>query len=176
MSDEALISAPGTITLGGKTYLVAKPSERDVFAIFHQARKEAKKAYNPFREVNEALDGLEVPIESRTALLLQAHRVKISGEVPGDAATEWLTSPPGAAFYAWVLLRKQHPEVSLEAVRQTITDENCLDVFMELDEASGADMIHQAMEDSDFFRQRSPTFTGSSNIAPAVSEPGSTKS
>ncbi len=155
-SDEALISAPAPIVLGGTTYLVAKPTEKDVFSVFFNARKQAARLYNPFREVTDALEGLPVSEQQRTELLLQAHRVKVSGEVPSEALTAYLTGPKGCAFYAWILIRKNHPEVTLETIQAAITDDNCVAVFADLDEASGANLIHKALEDAGFFPRPSP--------------------
>ena len=150
---EATISAPGTIKLGNTTYLVAKPSEKDVFAVFFHAKKEAKKLFNPIQEVTDALRGLPVSEQQKTELLLQAHRVKVSGEEPEDASTAYLTSPRGAAFYAWMLIRKEHPGVTLEEIQGLITEDNVVSVFADLDEASGAHLIHKAFEGIDFFRR-----------------------
>lgn len=151
VESEGLVSAPGTIQLGGKLYLCAKPTERDVFSVFFYAKKEAKKLFNPFREVIDSLSDLPVTEDQKKELLLQAGRVKSSGEVPYDAISNYLTSPSGAAFYAYVLLRKEQPEVKLEELRKLITEENVLDIFADLDEASGANLIHKTFSDTPFF-------------------------
>ena len=153
-SNESIISPPGTIDLGGKTYLVSKPMEKDVFAVAMYAKKLAKRKYNPIRETLDALQGLTASEEAKTAVILQAHRVQSSGEVPADAISDELMGPKGCAFYAWILIRKNHPEVTLEQLQALITEDNAVVVFADLDEASGAKMIHRGFEDSGFFPQR----------------------
>lgn len=160
LESEASVSAPGTIQLCGETYLVAKPTERDVFAVFFHAKKEAQKLFNPFTEVMDSIKGLVVSEDQKTALLLQAHRVQLSREVPEDAITNYLTSPAGCAFYAWMLIRKEHPNIKLEDLRKEINEDNVLSVFSDLDVASGADLIHKAFEGTGFFHQVSQTVTG----------------
>lgn len=143
----------GTIVLNGQTWLVSKPTERDVFTVFSYAKKQAKKLYHPLKQVTDALAGLDVPIEAKTALYLQAGRVHSNGEVPEESISEYLTSAAGAAFYFWILARKNHPELKLEEAQQWITEENSIAVFAELDEASGVNMIHKSFEQTDFFQQ-----------------------
>ena len=150
-TNEATVSAPGTINLSGKTWLVEKPTEKDVFAVFMFAKKEAKRHYNPIRETLDALAGLTASEDAKTAVILQAHRVQVSGEVPEDAISDVLMGPKGCAFYAWILIRKSHPEVTLEQLQTLITEDNSVIVFAELDEASGANMIHRGFEESGFF-------------------------
>ena len=147
-----------------------------MFTLFFEAKRQAARAYNPLREVTEALEGLPVSEEAKTALLLQAHRVRISREVPPEAITEWLTSPAGCAFYGWLLIRVNHPGITLEHVRGHIDEQNCLAIFADLDEASGARLIMRAMEDSGLFRPAAAqsTATGSSSTAPGQAGSNST--
>lgn len=154
-SNEAIVSPPGTIELGGKTYLVSKPTEKDIFSVAMYAKKLAKRKYNPIRETLDALAGLQASEEAKTAVILQAHRVQSSGEIPADAISEELMGAKGCAFYAWVLIRKNHPEVTLEQLQDLINEDNSIMVFADLDEVSGAKMIHRGFEDSGFFPQPS---------------------
>jgi hypothetical protein len=151
--NEELVSAQGTIILGGKTYLVSRPTEKDIFAVFSNAKKQAKKLYNPFKHVLDAIAGLEIPQETKNALLMQAGKVSSSGEIPEESISEYLTSPAGAAFFAFILIRKNHPEITLEEIQKHITEENHVVIFAELDEASGVNLIHKAFEDSSFFQR-----------------------
>jgi hypothetical protein len=146
-----LISPPGSIVLDNKTYLVSKPTERDIFTIFTNANKMARKLFNPIKETMDSIEGLNITDEQKLAILLQAHKVKSSGEIPLESISEYLMSPHGCQFYAWILIRKNHPEVTLEMLKKFITDENVIYIFAELDEASGVNLIHKSMENNDFF-------------------------
>lgn len=144
--NEAIVSAPGTINLGDTTYLIAKPTESDTFAVFQYARKQAAKHYNPIREAMEAIKDLDCTEAQRTAILLQAHRVQASREVPSEVISDFLMSARGAAFFFWILARKNHAELTLEKAEKLITEDNATSVFAELDEASGVRMIHRGFE------------------------------
>jgi hypothetical protein len=152
MSEE-LISPQGTIKLGDTTYLVSKPTEKDIFCIYSYAKKQAKKLYNPIKKVLDTINGLEVSKDIIEKLILQAGRVSQSEEVPDEAITDFLISPAGASFYTFILCRKNHPEIKLEDIEKLITEANSVTIFAELDEASGVKLIHKALEDSDFFPQ-----------------------
>ena len=151
MNNTELVSPLGSIVLGDKTFLVSKPSERDVFTIFTNAQKMAKKLFNPIKETMDSIDGLNITEETKLAILLQAHRVKSSGEIPIDAISDYLTSPAGCQFYAWILIRKNHPDITLEFLKQHITEDNNIYVYADLDEASGVNLIHKSLENNDFF-------------------------
>lgn len=150
---EAVVSEPGTINLGGTTYLVAKATDRDVFARVKNARKSVLKTFNPIKEVLDSIKDLSVSEDQKTALLMQAHRIKASGEVPPDLVSDYMQSPKGLAFYAWLLIRKNHPEVTLESIQALITEVNAEDVFAELDEASGDSLVRKALGQNPDFQQ-----------------------
>lgn len=149
--NEELISPLGTIKLADKTLLVSKPTEKDIFSIFQNAKKQSKRLYNPFKETVDALAGLGISDEQMTAILLQSARVKNSGEVPIEVITDYLTSADGCAFYAFILIRKNHPDITLEELKKCINDDNCVMIYAELDEASGVNLIHKSIGESDFF-------------------------
>ena len=104
-TNAALASAPGTVNVNGTTYLVEKQTTATVFAQYEWGMETARKVYNPFREVAEALkdletSGLAVSADDKTALLTQAHRVKVAGEVPGEQVRHPRTEIPGRAYEA----------------------------------------------------------------------------
>jgi hypothetical protein len=154
MSNDELVSPPGTIELGGNTILVAKATEKDVFAIFSNAKKQAKKMYNPLRDSLDLLKDVPgVTDAQKSEIIMLAYKAKMSGAVPEDVITEYITSPQGCAFQIYVLTRKTQPDLKLDKIQSYINDENCVAIFAELDEATGVNLIHRAFESSDFFPQ-----------------------
>ena len=147
----AIVSAPNTISLGGITYLISPPTEKDTFAVFQNAKKQALKLYNPIREAMDVLKDIPCTEDQRTAILLQAHRVQAAKEIPVDTVSEYLMSAKGAAFYFWILARKNHPELTLEKAEGLITEDTAVSVWADLDEASGVNLIHNSIEASGFF-------------------------
>lgn len=165
-TSEQLASPPGTVTVAGTTYLVEKFNTAQVFALYEWGVEQAKKLYNPFKEVCDSLAGLPVTPEQTSQLLMQAHQVKMSGEVPGDLVTKCLRSKEGVAFCLWILTRKHHAELTLEQCNAKITDENRIDVYVQMDQASGANIVNKAVTSAGFFPPASgPANTGSSATA-----------
>ena len=155
-TNATLAGAPGTVEVKGKTYLVDKTNTAQIFAFYEWALKVARKTYNPFRDVCDSLQGLPVSEEQKHALLLQAHSVKFSGDVPNSALTDALRSCAGVAFQFWILTRKHHPELTLEAANGMIDENNRIDVYADLDEASGANTINKALISAGFFPPAPP--------------------
>ena len=162
------MTAPGSIEIGGRTLLVSCPTEKDIFAVLQYARKQVKRSYNPIKEAQEALAGIPgVTAEQQTAILLQAWKVKAAGEIPEDAVNDYITGKDGCAFYGWILTRKSHPEVTAEQWRAWVTDDNSIQVYADLDEASGVNLIKGSMADNPFFH---PPLTKNPGSSPTVEE------
>ena len=160
--NEKLASAPGTINLGGRTLLISKWTPADLYAAQDYARQAVRKSYNPFQEVAAAIDGLDLKEELRAQLYLQAHRVKVSGQIPDEAVDDFLKTCEGLAFQIFLLTRRNEPGLALESIRAWIGEGNRVDVFCALDEASGANLIARATADHPFFQSASsPAKAGS---------------
>lgn len=151
----AVLSPPKLVRLGAQEYIVSKATPAQLFEIYDYAVTEARKLYNPFREVCSALDGLPVSEEQKTALLMRAHAVKLAGEVPPEDVSAFLKTPKGLAYYLWVLARGNHPGLQLEGIEEAIDDANRIDLFVQLDEASGANLVMKVMSAAGFFPQAS---------------------
>lgn len=136
-------SGPGTIELGGKTYLVSKPTDSDIASIGDYVRKQAKKIYNPVKSLLEDLKDL--PKDLQEVALKEAIRLKNDGEPPEQLLVDIMTSPLGARFLAYMLIRKNHPEVTLKDFETLITDDNCMEVYVDLDHASGMDKVKKGL-------------------------------
>ena len=166
-TNAALASAPAPVTIGDRTFLVDPFTTATVFSVYEWGMDAAHKAYSPFREVAESLrdlekEGLAVSADDKSSLLMQAHRVKIAGEVPGDLITKCLRSRDGVAFTLWTLTRAHHPELTLEAATGLITEANRIDVYVQLDKASGANIVNKAVLAAGFTPPASPTASAGS--------------
>lgn len=150
-NETALAGAPGTVDIGGTVFLLDKLTTATVFALYEWGSEQARKLYNPYREVCEALDGLAVDPADKTRLLVQAQSVQASGEIPGDLITKCLRSREGVAFYLWVLTRRYHPTLTYAAAVELVTPENRLDLYCQLDAASGANVVNKAVMSAGFF-------------------------
>lgn len=152
----ALVSAPGTVTVDGRTYMVDKSTTAQIFSIYEWAVEQAAKMYNPFRDVTDALAGLPVTPEQTAALLTQAHQVKLAGEVPGNLITKCLRSNEGVAFQLWISARSNHADLTLEACNTLISDKNRVDIYVQLDKATGANILNKAMAEAGFTQPARP--------------------
>lgn len=156
-----LAAAPAPITVKDRTFLVEKSNTVQVFTIYEWAVEQAAKGYNPFRDVCDSVKDLPITEFQKSELLAQAHRVKMSGEVPGDALTKCLRSKEGVAFQLFVLTRKNHAETTLEECNSLIDDSNRVDAYVAIDKASGANVINRAMISAGFFLPEPGPNTGS---------------
>ena len=167
-TSSALASGPGTVTVKDKTYLVEKTTTAQVFAMYEWGFQRARTQYNPFRELVEALAGLPVTPEQMAPLLTQAHQVKAAGEIPGELVTRCLRSTDGVAFQLWITTRKHHPDVTLEQLTAAIDESNRLDVYVQLDVATGANIVNKAMISAGFFPPPSPAANTGSSATVAI--------
>lgn len=132
--------APGSIELDGKTYLVGQPTDADFVAVRRYLNKTfTEKAKSPIAatvaEINK-IEGLSA--EDRATMLKEAVALQPSGpRASTEAFTDLLFEPEACSFLAWLLIRKNHQEVTLEDIRATITDENLDSILADLFKASG---------------------------------------
>ena len=174
-TNAALASGPGTVTIGERTILVDKITSATVFSVYEWGSKRARKLYNPFREVTEALNGLPIDASDRTRLLQQAGTVKVSGDLPGDLITECVRSVEGVAFQLFLFSRTHHPELTCEECGRLVTEENRIDVYVQIDEATGANIVNKALLQAGFTVPASQDASaGKSPTAAAHSEQAST--
>ncbi len=132
--NEAVTGAPGTIDLGGQTYLVAQPTDED-FATLRSHLK--AKLDSPLKAIADDLKYL-APAD-RAEAIKAAVALKTGGgaELTPQYVQEQLMQPPGAAFLAWLLVRRNHPDVKLDDVKAAVTGDNVLAVLADLKRASG---------------------------------------
>lgn len=132
---QTITGAPGLVTLGGKAYLVGQPTPGDLGAIIGELKKVAK---NPVQALRDDPDFALIPEDEQKTMLAEAARKKLNSAMPLDpmSALEAMTSLPMVRFLAWVLIRKHEPAFTLEQATSLITEENRLQVSVELDAES----------------------------------------
>lgn len=132
---DALAAGKGTIQLGGKTFIVSPPTDSDARSIAMFLRKRAR---NPVQALRDDPDFSLLPPDVQQAKLAEAAARKFDGQALDPvSAMEALMSVEGVRFMALVCLRKNHPDLTLEALAPLITDDNREAVFMELDQQTG---------------------------------------
>lgn len=153
--DNRLVAVPGVMELGGRDYLVSPPSDGDIFMLMQYVTKVAKKAYSPVKEAVEMCKGLDISKEAKDTIILEAYRSGNSKEVPAERINEVMMSPIGCRFFAFLLCKKEQSEIKMDHFKEIITEDNWVEVFSQLDTASGMDFIHSGIEASGFFRRGS---------------------
>lgn len=136
MDTQSITGGPGTLTLGGTTYLVGQPTEKDMGAIAAFLKQHAK---SPVAALQDDPDFKLLPEDEQRQKLLEAARQKFDQNLPyaGPSILDALTSLHGVRFMAWILIRKAHPEVALEEISCHVTDDNRVAISVQLDIASG---------------------------------------
>ena len=171
-----LAGGPGTATIAGKTFLVDHYTNSLLFTVYEWAAEEARKRFNPIRELAEAMKGLDFPDGYCQAAFLDAAKLKISGDIPGELITRMLRTAEGVAFQLGRLTRTHHREMTLVDCRELVGEENRIDAYVELDRASGANIVVKVVAASGFFQPASsPANIGSSATAAADSTQSSTE-
>lgn len=133
---QAIDGAPGTITLGGKLYLVGQPAMEDTSAIAAFLKQTVRTHLQELQE-DPAFTLLDED-EQRTKLKEAAKRQLGNGQKwSNQAALEALTSLSGVRFLAWLMIRKKQPEIGYEEICSLINDENRVPVSVQLDFATG---------------------------------------
>jgi hypothetical protein len=163
----ALAGGPGTLQIGDTCFLIDHYTTALVFTVFEWAMEKARKSFNPVRETLDMLAGVDsVDPAAVKEMLVAAAAVKRSGELPGELITRCLRSREGVAMQLWALTRTHHADLSHEDCQRLVTEENRIDVYVGLDQASGANIILKAVVDSGFFPPASSP--GSTGLSPTV--------
>jgi hypothetical protein len=121
--------APGSITLGGKTFIVNQPTEQDGAAIGLEIRKIAKR--------RKDAKFLELVREFKDVALAKTILAELCTADESENLTAAVADAEGCAFIAFILIRKGDPSVTLAILRELITEDNAGVIGMELLEESG---------------------------------------
>ncbi len=136
---ENATAAPGSIELGGRTFLVSQPSPSDGLAVKKYIKKRIQSPLSMYAALAASPDFALLPEKVRHELASEAGHLQMQGDVSlsNELFAEKLLEPDCCAFLAWMLIRKRHPDVTLEALRALITDDNAAAVCDDLLRESG---------------------------------------
>lgn len=135
-----VVSAPGPLTLGDRTFLVGKPSKADLVTIRTWVRQSAPRILGATAGLGFTSDDLKgLSPEDRRLFLAEAAKAAKRGkkELSEDQVMDLMTSPEGAAYMVWIAARKHDPSVTFEWLKAQITDDNVADVLAAFDDATG---------------------------------------
>lgn len=146
----------GTIQIKGTTYVVPKATDNDLLTVRNHVRKAIPKEAGPFEKVQRILESpgwKSLSAETRRELELKMASEAAEQELgkkkptPEEKAAreqeeleqvgELLLQPKYCAFFAWILLKKTKPSLSLADLEAVIDDSNAADVLNDLLEESG---------------------------------------
>src|SRR4051812_47024632 len=137
MSEEQNIAATGgprAVVIGTQTYLASPLNDMDNGTLLDWVKK---RLQSPLLAVADDFDKLP-PLMQEKVIKAAVELKTAGGAMPnGESYRQQLMTPAGCAFLAWVMVRKEHPTVTLEALRKDITDDNYVDVLAGLTEAAG---------------------------------------
>ncbi len=140
-TSENIAAAPGTITLGERTFLVDQHSHADGMAIRKWLKKHVTPPLQMYAELVSDPHFKQLPEHVRDELAREAGQLKMRGETPltEGMIENMLMEPKHCRFFAWITLRKRHPDLQLEELTPLITEENAAVVCGDLLLASGWD-------------------------------------
>lgn len=133
--NEQTAGAAGLVTIADRNYLASPPTDQDFGTLHNHLRRKLK---NPVAAIAEDLEGL--PPHVQQAAIRAAVELKAGGgaAMTSEFVSQELAKPEGCALLAWLLIRKNHPEVTLEAIKAGIPDDQtAARVLSELGEAAG---------------------------------------
>lgn len=111
-------ASPGTVKLGGQTYLVSPLSEGDIGTVELFLRQRV------IAVAKMAAEG-EGP-DVRQALLTGASEKAMRIHIGSADAKEFMGTFDGAAYLTWLSLRHHQPHITLEQVRGLLIDEQTI--------------------------------------------------
>lgn len=134
-ASESANAPPGSITLGGETFLVHCPTKQDMAAILLECKKisrgkRAAKVVEFFREFKDMALSKELAD-------LECPETTDEPGVQANAMLREVMEPAGAQFAAFLILRRAHPEITMARIRELVTADNAAAVGSDLLLASG---------------------------------------
>jgi hypothetical protein len=132
-ADELAAGAPGTVTLGGKLWLISPPSDEVMLTLRQWV---AQRMETPVEAIAKKVRNL--PPELQEAAIREAVRSEAAGsDVTAERINRELATVEGASFWFWLLAREHQPDVDLEKdVRPLVTEANVFGVLIDLHRAS----------------------------------------
>ena len=133
--NERVAGAPGPIQIGGVTYLASPPSDVE-FGALHKYLRE--KLADPIQTVAKSIACLPMHIQRMAVNAAVEIQTGGGAKLTDEFVGQQVTQPDGCAYLAWLLVRKQHPDVTLETIRGAIPDaETAVRVLGDLYDAAG---------------------------------------
>jgi hypothetical protein len=129
---------PRLLLLGDLALLISPATLADMSAIGSVARGRVKKDTPLGRITGDPAFATLQPAE-RLEVLRPAGHIQATGREAPDlyALADEFLRPRTLAFAVWVLARKNHPELKLEAISALVTEENAAEVYILLNDAAG---------------------------------------
>ena len=129
--------ALGTLVIGGDTYLIAQPTEADMFTLHKRLMAAWKlEQSNLIASVAKSVAGMPASVQEIAIRAAVESQAKGGGDPAPSALSAMLLQPKHTAFWVWVLARKNHPDLKLATVEEFITAENQDEILSRLFSAS----------------------------------------
>jgi hypothetical protein len=139
-ANQLATGAPGSIELGGETYLVSQPTKGD-FVTLNKELEKIWKAKNEGRKSSVIADIAQdlklLPPEFQKMAMDSAMEAVKDRSPTKHELSSILFEREGVAFWAWLLIRKTQPSIKLATIRAGITDDNLDQICGQLLEANG---------------------------------------
>lgn len=117
--------ASATVSIGGKTWIVSAPTGPEELLIAYEYRRQImEEAKTPLQAIAGDLQGLPmgmVKMAIDAAVAAQAAGIGGKAEPTDEAIGGRQFHVDGLRFRFWVLAKKNHPELTLDMVRELIT-------------------------------------------------------
>jgi hypothetical protein len=140
--NELATAAPGSVEIGGATYLVAQPNDQDMAALRQYLRKQIE---SPLAAVAEELAAMSPSLRAvvQESAIRAAVEYKASGnnKLAPEYVQEQMMRPHCVAFLAWLLAKKLQPGLTLEAIKPHVTEDNASTILEALYRESGMEAV-----------------------------------
>jgi len=133
--NEAAIAAPGTIVLGGRTFVIRPPSVLDHSAWRKELRRQIQAGMtDPIEAVNKRISEAERALKPLSPTVvkylvdaaLQAEAAGQKVEPSDGQIAEQTTTLDGARWWVWYVLRKADPSLTMATVNEHAADEDAI--------------------------------------------------
>jgi hypothetical protein len=141
---KAAFAIPGTVTVGGREFVVPQPSASDLARVHDRMREIASRAcVSPLLAVNAIAKELEPGVAAEAIRAAVAMGSGGGVEPTREAVMRAYDSLDGVRWRLWYSARKTDPGLTQAAVNELVTDENRFEVadalFTATNPAAGPD-------------------------------------
>lgn len=134
IANEAVSGGLGTIKIGDKTFLVDQVTDKIMGTLHNFIRTSMK---SPLSAIANSLKDL--PPEMQKFAISEAVKLQANGGAEGNAAffKDCLLSIDGCGFLMWLLVKKNHPELSQKLCCELVKEASPEAVMADLGPACG---------------------------------------